>query len=113
MCSPQYISYYKFLGILFGVAVRTKKPLALSFAPFVWKLIVGEPVTIDDLEETDCLYVQSLKGIRDIHLSGVTEATFHEVIPLECFEGTYYMFSVIIKLSVCNLLQNMKLCCHL
>lgn len=89
MCSPQYISYFKFLGILFGVAVRTKKPLALSLAPFVWKLIVGEPINIDDLDEVDCLYIQSIKAIRDIHLSGVTEANLHDVIPLECFEGKY------------------------
>jgi Ubiquitin-protein ligase len=59
--------------------VRTKKPLAVPLAPLVWKLLVGEPVSIDDLEETDSLYAQSLRGIRDIHLSGVTEATFHEV----------------------------------
>lgn len=72
--------YYELAGILFGVAVRTKKPLAVPLAPFVWKLFVGEPVSIDDLEETDSLYAQSLRGIRDIHQSGVTEATFHEVI---------------------------------
>ena len=34
---------------------------------------------MDDLEETDSLYAQSLRGIRDIHMSGVTEVTFHEV----------------------------------
>ncbi|KAK7862054.1 hypothetical protein R5R35_011478 [Gryllus longicercus] len=88
LCSVQHISWFKFLGILFGVAVRTKKPLAVPLAPLVWKLLVGEPATMDDLEETDSLYAQSLRGIRDIHLSGVTETTFHEVIPLECFEGT-------------------------
>ncbi|XP_046401290.1 probable E3 ubiquitin-protein ligase HERC1 isoform X2 [Ischnura elegans] len=87
LCSPQHISWFKFLGILFGVAIRTKKPLAFPLAPLVWKLLVGEPVSIDDLEEVDILYAQSLRGIRDIHLSGVTEATFHEVIPLDCFEG--------------------------
>lgn len=54
----------------------------------MWKLIVGEVVTIEDLEEVDCMYVQSLRSIRDIHLSGVGEENFHEVIPLECFEGT-------------------------
>jgi E3 ubiquitin-protein ligase HERC1 len=74
------VVYYELAGILFGVAVRTKKPLAVPLAPFVWKLLVGEPVSIDDLEETDSLYAQSLRGIRDIHQSGVTEATFHEVI---------------------------------
>ncbi|KAJ9589572.1 hypothetical protein L9F63_017210 [Diploptera punctata] len=88
LCSSQHLIWFKFLGILFGVAVRTKKPLAVPLAPLVWKLLVGEPVSIDDLEETDSLYAQSLRGIRDIHLSGVTEANFHEVIPLECFEGT-------------------------
>lgn len=72
-------NYKKFLGILFGVAIRTKKPLAVPLAPLVWKLLVGEAATIDDLEEIDSLYVQSLRGIRDIHLSGVNEETFHEV----------------------------------
>jgi E3 ubiquitin-protein ligase HERC1 len=68
-----------FTGILFGVAIRTKKPLAVPLAPLVWKLLVGEPVYIEDLEEVDMLYAQSLRGIRDIHLSGVTEANFSEV----------------------------------
>ncbi|XP_063233987.1 probable E3 ubiquitin-protein ligase HERC1 isoform X2 [Bacillus rossius redtenbacheri] len=85
--SQQHLAWFKFLGILFGVAVRTKKPLAVPLAPIVWKMLVAEPVSVDDLEDCDCLYVQSLKGIRDIHLSGVTEENFHEVIPLECFEG--------------------------
>ncbi|KAK9884642.1 hypothetical protein WA026_007479 [Henosepilachna vigintioctopunctata] len=86
--SPQHITWFKFLGILFGVAIRTKKPLAIPLAPIIWKILVCEPVTIEDLEEVDCMYVQSLRSIRDIHLSGVTAENFHEVIPLECFEGT-------------------------
>lgn len=68
--------------------MRTKKPLALPLAPLIWKLIIDEPVTIQDLEDTDVMYVQSLRSIRDIHLSGVTEANFHEIIPLENYEGT-------------------------
>ncbi|CAB3370488.1 Hypothetical predicted protein [Cloeon dipterum] len=88
LTSPLHLSWFKFLGILFGVAIRTKKPLAVPLAPIVWKLLVGDFVTIDDLEEVDALYAQSLRGIRDIHLSGVTEANFSEVIPLECFEGS-------------------------
>ncbi|KRT81776.1 Regulator of chromosome condensation repeat containing protein, partial [Oryctes borbonicus] len=86
--SSQQLMWFKFLGILFGVAMRTKKPLALPIAPIIWKLIVGEPVTIEDLEDVDCMYVQSLRSIRDIHLSGVTESNFQDVIPLETFEGT-------------------------
>lgn len=72
-------------------------------------------MSIDDLEETDLLYAQCLRGIRDIHLNDVNQQNFHEVkpsyrvkllsfylnifvksqysldlqiIPLECFEGT-------------------------
>ncbi|XP_044756783.1 probable E3 ubiquitin-protein ligase HERC1 [Coccinella septempunctata] len=86
--SAQHMTWFKFLGILFGVAIRTKKPLAIPLAPIIWKLLVGEPVTIDDLEEVDCMYVQSLRSIRDIHMSGVSAENFHEVIPLENFEGT-------------------------
>ncbi|KAJ8985353.1 hypothetical protein NQ317_008384 [Molorchus minor] len=80
LTSPQLISWFKFF--------RTRKPLALPIAPLIWKLIVGEPLRIEDLEDTDCMYIQSLRSIRDIHLSGVTEEYFHDVIPLECFEGT-------------------------
>lgn len=75
------------VGILFGIAMRTRKPLPLALAPLIWKLLVGEPVTTEDLEETDSMYVQSLRCIRDIHLSEVTEENFHDVIPLETFEG--------------------------
>jgi len=32
---------FKFLGILLGVAVRTKKPLDLHLAPAIWKLLAG------------------------------------------------------------------------
>lgn len=75
-------------GILFGIAIRTRKPLPLPLAPIIWKLLVGEPVTIEDLEDSDSMYVQSLRSIRDIHLSGVTEEDFRDVIPLENFEGS-------------------------
>lgn len=62
--------------------------MAVALAPLIWKLIINEPVSILDLEDTDLLYVNSLRTIRDIHLSGVNEENFHEIIPLETFEGT-------------------------
>lgn len=68
--------------------MRTRKPLALPLAPIIWKLLIGEPVSIEDIEDTDCMFVQSLRSIRDIHLSEVTEEDFYDVIPLESFETT-------------------------
>ena len=86
LSQPHHLMWFKFLGILFGVAIRTKKPLAVPLAPLVWKLIAGISPTANDLEEVDEEYMQSLQGLCDIHLAGVTEETFYDFIPLERFE---------------------------
>ncbi|XP_021370838.1 probable E3 ubiquitin-protein ligase HERC1 isoform X1 [Mizuhopecten yessoensis] len=87
LTSDEEMEMFKFLGILCGVAIRTKKPLDLHFAPCVWKLLVGIPLQHEDLEEVDHLYIQSLIGISDIQKSGVNETNFHEFIPLDSFLG--------------------------
>ncbi|XP_064122795.1 probable E3 ubiquitin-protein ligase HERC1 [Macrobrachium nipponense] len=86
LTQSHHLLWFKFLGILFGIAIRTKKPLALPLAPLVWKLLVGIAPSSADLEEVDMEYMQSLRAIRDIDQDGVTEDTFHDVIPLESFE---------------------------
>uniref|UniRef100_A0A671ERB3 HECT domain-containing protein n=1 Tax=Rhinolophus ferrumequinum TaxID=59479 RepID=A0A671ERB3_RHIFE len=78
---------FKFLGILMGVAIRTKKPLDLHLAPLVWKQLCCVPLTLEDLEEVDLLYVQTLNSILHIEDSGITEESFHEMIPLDSFVG--------------------------
>lgn len=65
--------------MLFGVAIRTKKPLALPLSPLIWKMIIGEPLNISDLEENDTYYAQNLTSIQNIHQTGVTEDNFEEV----------------------------------
>lgn len=70
---------FKFIGILLGVAVRTKKPLDLHLAPSMWRLLAGLSLTPEDIEDIDLLYMRSLRGIRDIDEDGVTEENFHEV----------------------------------
>ncbi|XP_018024010.1 probable E3 ubiquitin-protein ligase HERC1 isoform X2 [Hyalella azteca] len=83
---PHHLVWFKFLGILFGIAIRTKKPLAIPLAPLMWKLIADISPTAADLEDIDEEYMQSLQGLCDIHLAGVTEETFYDFIPLERFE---------------------------
>uniref|UniRef100_A0A1X7TGG7 HECT domain-containing protein n=1 Tax=Amphimedon queenslandica TaxID=400682 RepID=A0A1X7TGG7_AMPQE len=78
---------FKFFGILCGVGIRTKRPLNLHLAPPMWKLVAGMNLTIQDLEEIDLLFTRALVGIRDVDKGGVTEDTFSEMIPLECFEA--------------------------
>ena len=62
-----------------GVAIRTKKPLDLHLAPLVWKQLCCIPLLLEDLEEVDLLYVQTLNSILHIEDSGITEDNFHEV----------------------------------
>lgn len=63
-----------------GVAIRTKKPLDLHLAPLVWKQLCCIPLTLEDLEEVDLLYVQTLNGILHVEDSSITEQNFHEVV---------------------------------
>uniref|UniRef100_A0A8D3DEC0 HECT-type E3 ubiquitin transferase n=1 Tax=Scophthalmus maximus TaxID=52904 RepID=A0A8D3DEC0_SCOMX len=86
-CLDEHMLQFKFLGILMGVAIRTKKPLDLHLAPLVWKQLCCIPLQLEDLEEADLLYVQTLKSILHIEDSGITEDTFHEMIPLDSFVG--------------------------
>lgn len=40
-----------FLGILMGVAIRTRKPLDLHLAPMVWKQLINASLAPEDIEE--------------------------------------------------------------
>lgn len=87
LSSPDDARCFKFLGILFGVAIRTKKPLDLHLAPIVWKLLAGMKATVQDIEESDHLFVQTLKALKEIETAGVDATTFNDVIPLESFRA--------------------------
>ncbi|KAK7467957.1 hypothetical protein BaRGS_00036800 [Batillaria attramentaria] len=87
MTGEDSAALWKFMGILFGVAIRTKKPLDLHLAPAIWKLVAGMELKVEDLEEVDHIYIQSLRGIKDLHENGINETNFHEFIPIDCFEG--------------------------
>ncbi|XP_047196036.1 probable E3 ubiquitin-protein ligase HERC1 [Hippoglossus stenolepis] len=86
-CQDEHMLQFRFMGILMGVAIRTKKPLDLHLAPLVWKQLCCIPLLPEDLEEVDLLYVQTLKSILHIEDSGITEENFHEMIPLDSFVG--------------------------
>lgn len=49
--SADDLRLFKFLGILMGVSIRTKRPLNLHLAPPVWKELVGIKLTLNDIEE--------------------------------------------------------------
>ncbi|XP_067431217.1 probable E3 ubiquitin-protein ligase HERC1 isoform X6 [Thunnus thynnus] len=83
--SKDHMVQFRFLGILMAVAIRTKKPLDLHLAPWVWKQLCSMPLGGPDLEEVDLLTYRTLQGILHLENSGITEENFHVMIPLDSF----------------------------
>lgn len=77
--SEDHMVQFRFLGILMAVAIRTKKPLDLHLAPWVWKQLCSIPLSGQDLEEVDLLTYRSLQGILHLDNSGITEENFSVV----------------------------------
>lgn len=59
-----------------AVAIRTKKPLDLHLAPWVWKQMCCIPLGAGDLEEVDLLTYRSLQGILHLDNSVINEENF-------------------------------------
>ncbi|KAL1253293.1 hypothetical protein QQF64_017986 [Cirrhinus molitorella] len=83
--SDDHMVQFRFLGILMAVAIRTKKPLDLHLAPWVWKQMCCIPLGAGDLEEVDLLTYRSLQGILHLDNSVINEENFTVMIPLDSF----------------------------
>ncbi|KAK1948183.1 putative E3 ubiquitin-protein ligase HERC1 [Phytophthora citrophthora] len=70
----------EFLGKLAGIAVRTKTPLDLNLPPVIWKLLVGQQVTRQDIEAIHQGCFQVVDTIANLDAHGITEAMFDEIV---------------------------------
>lgn len=61
---PQ-LKMMEFLGALMGMSFRSGILLDINISRFVWKQIVGTPVTIDDLNLCDEMFVKNLFEILE------------------------------------------------
>lgn len=52
--------------MLFGIAISTKNPLSLAFPPVFWKKLIGEEISLPDLEDSDVHFVQFLRELRSM-----------------------------------------------
>jgi hypothetical protein len=77
--SSTQLHMLQFLGQLMGIAARSQEYLALNIAPFIWKLLAGEEVALEDLEGLDYSLVKSLHLLRHIDQTGMDAATFATV----------------------------------
>lgn len=78
--SPTLLQMYEFLGKFMGSAIRSKQYLALNLAPLVWKKLVGEHITTEDLAAVDSMVINSMQKMRTIDQCGVTEEMFEDIV---------------------------------
>ncbi|KAG7392478.1 hypothetical protein PHYPSEUDO_000166 [Phytophthora pseudosyringae] len=78
--NPRRVQMAEFLGKLAGVAVRTKTPLDLNLPPVVWKLLVGQQVTRQDIEVIHQGCFQVVDTIANLDVHGITETMFDEIV---------------------------------
>ena len=52
------------MGNLIGISLRTKQLMSVELSSFFWKTIVGDKITIEDLEAVDASFVNTLKQVR-------------------------------------------------
>ena len=62
--TPSTETMYKMLGGFLGFSFLTKQPLPINLAPFVWKQILEEDLTLADLDDIDSYSVQVLKELQ-------------------------------------------------
>lgn len=59
--SPTHQEMFKFLGNFIGFTIRSKSPMDWRLAPIFWKLLLGDQVVLEDLEQFDVYAYQMLK----------------------------------------------------
>lgn len=63
--SKEALAMYRFVGNLIGVSLRTRHLLPFELCPQIWKTIVGDMITEEDVEMVDEGFISTLNQIRD------------------------------------------------
>ena len=79
--SSTHFEMFAFFGKLMGIAIRSKEYLALNISSMIWKLLVNDTPTREDLEGVDSFFLQSLESIRNCEKQGISIENFSDVFP--------------------------------
>lgn len=59
-------------GIVFGVAIRCGSPLSLRITESIWKLLVGQTLNLEDLQDLDRGFVTKQSYLTSLHNDNFT-----------------------------------------
>ncbi|EAR96982.2 HECT domain and RCC1-like domain protein (macronuclear) [Tetrahymena thermophila SB210] len=74
--SSYQLQLFEFLGVLMGTCVRTGTHLTLDLPQILWKQLVGEEITLEDLEEVDRPVFDMIKFIDSCEKTVFQESFF-------------------------------------
>lgn len=77
--SPAHLEMYRYIGAFIGFGVLSKSPVPFSLAPTVWKQLLGEQMTLEDLENIDCYSSQVLTDLQQ-HGQNLSDDDFDAAI---------------------------------
>jgi len=63
--TPSHKLMFKFFGGFLGFAFLSKSPMPFNLAPWVWKQLIQEEVTLNDLEGIDAYSAQVLRDLQN------------------------------------------------
>lgn len=75
--NPEHLNYFKFIGRVVGLAIFHRRFLDAFFIGALYKMILGKPVSLADMEGVDADFHRSLQWMLDNDISGgILEQTF-------------------------------------
>ncbi|KAG8428526.1 NEDD4 E3 ubiquitin-protein ligase [Metarhizium acridum] len=75
--NPEHLNYFKFIGRVVGLAIFHRRFLDAFFIGALYKMVLGKPVSLADMEGVDADFHRSLQWMLDNDISGgILEQTF-------------------------------------
>ncbi|KAF8895481.1 hypothetical protein BD779DRAFT_1499760 [Infundibulicybe gibba] len=74
--NPDHLSYFKFIGRCLGLAIFHRRFLDAYFVPSFYKMILGKPMSLVDLESVEAVLHRSLVWMLENDITDVLDETF-------------------------------------
>ena len=53
------------MGNLIGISLRTKQLMSIELCSAIWKVIVGDKITVEDVDAVDSEFMNALRQVKD------------------------------------------------
>lgn len=73
------LKMFEFTGKLMGMSLRAKLDLPFELPPLIWKKLIGESVSLEDLMGIDVITAELLRAIRTCEDDGITSNSEFEM----------------------------------